>query len=85
MNIKYVPEVIDGEQRQGDTITKYDVIFDKNEVRSIDDPALAAKLLSCPFFVETEENEEVQVIEAPKAAPKKRGRPARVIDADAED
>ena len=80
MKIKYTPEVINGEQRQGASIVKYDTAFDKGEVRDIDNPALAAKLLACPYFEETSEEEKPQLVEsAPK---KKRGRPARTIDAE---
>ena len=83
MKIKYIPEIIDGEQRQGDSIIKHDTAFDKGEVREINSPALAAKLLACPYFEETSEEEEPQLVVAePK---KKRGRPARVIDADVAD
>ena len=78
MKIKYIPEVINGEQRQGDSIVKYDVAFDKGETREVDNPAVASKLLACPYFKETSEEEKPQLVtESPK---KKRGRPARVID-----
>lgn len=51
MNITYIPEVIDGKQRQGDTIEKYNVHFEKGETREILDEKLAEKLLTCPYFI----------------------------------
>jgi len=52
MKITYIPEVINGEQAQGDSINKYGVFFDKGETKDIEDEALAAKMLTCPYFIE---------------------------------
>ena len=65
MNITYIPEVIDGVQRQGDEIIKYDVHFEKGETREILDEKKAQKLLCMPYFIESIEG-EVDVIPAPK-------------------
>jgi len=83
MKIKYIPEIINGEQAQGDSIIKYNFAFDKGEVREIENKVLAEKLLTAPYFVESNEEEKPQLVkEAPK---KKRGRPARVIDVEADE
>lgn len=71
MDITYIPEVIDGIQRQGDEIEKYDVHFEKGETREILDEKLAAKLLSAPYFFEAAKDGDIELIPAPKKKKKK--------------
>ena len=77
MKITYIPEVINGEQAQGDTINKYGVDFVKGQSVEIEDQALAEKMLTCPYFVEGDGD---FIPAPPKPKAKKRGRPARVIN-----
>ena len=77
MKITYVPEIINGEQAQGDSIIKYDQEFTKGQTRDITDATLAAKLLTAPYFFEGEGN----IIPAPKkASPKKKAKKPVTID-----
>ena len=48
-SILYTPEVLNGEQLQGDTLIKYDVLFKKGELTEVDDH-LSLKFLNSPYF-----------------------------------
>lgn len=83
MRIIYIPETINGKQAQGDSLGKYDVFFDKGEIKEIDDAALAKKMLTCPFFFDADDPETENVSrETLTVAPKKRGRPRKVKNGD---
>ena len=78
MKILYQPEIINGEQAQGDTLCKYGVDFVKNEITEVTDTELAEKMLTCPYFFEQgAQNDSPSVEPAPR---KKRKYTRRKVE-----
>lgn len=69
MKILYTPEILNGEQAQGDTLNKYGVEFEKGKATEVTDEGLIKKMLTCPYFSE--------VKEVPRGTVKKAGRPRK--------
>lgn len=77
MKILYKPEIINGEQAQGDTLNKYGVEFVKGQVTEVTDEELVRKMMTCPYFFNSDEIKEKPVVKKRRGRPPKNGNESK--------